>query len=135
MLFNELESGVFGIANNRDLYTPLEGLLRGTMFSNIYDTYKNMNYLKLTPKNEKETLLMKIYAYDFAINDLNLYLDIYPNDLDKYNYFKECVYESKKLKKEYEQYYGPLDLCDISSLDYTWYKNPWPWEGKVSKYV
>ncbi len=135
MLFNELEYGVFGIANNRDLCSVKDGFLKGNMFTEIYDSYKNMNYLCLAPKSEKEELLLNIYAYDFAINDLNLYLDIYPDDLDKYNYFKECVYESDKLKQSYEKKYGPLNLNDISSLEYTWYKNPWPWEGSLTKYV
>ncbi len=136
MLFNDLDYGVFGLEMPRNnLYSPEEGLQRGNLFPDLYKPYKNYSMLKVVPKNEKETLLLKIYALDFAINDLNLYLDIYPQEQKKYLLFKDYVKESEKLKKEYETKFGPLCLTDVNSMQYVWYKNPWPWESEDVKYV
>lgn len=138
MLFDDLECGIFGLEPEiprNDLYSPEEGLLRGNMFPSLYKPYKNYNLLKIISKNEKESLLLKIYALDFAINDLNLYLDIYPQDQEKYLLFKEYTLENEKLKKEYEMKFGPLCLTDVYAMQYVWYKNPWPWENEEAMYV
>jgi len=98
--------------NNR-FFTPEEGLLRGNMFKNEYSPYKNLTYLPLHPKNEKEKLLFKIYEYDFAVNDLSLYLDLYPEDSEAFQYFKSCLMELEKIKVEYENIYGSLELMEV----------------------
>ena len=66
--------------NNTNLADPKEGFLRGNLFNNLYDPYKNYKYKILNPTNKKEELLFNILMYKFALKELNLYLDNYPNN-------------------------------------------------------
>lgn len=117
-----------------ELYSVEEGFLRGNMFKNLYDPYKNYSPYKVEFTSEKEKLLFDVQKYDFAINDLNLYLDLCPNDEYVFNLFKQYVMEYEKAKKEYVCKYGPLLLTDDLGIKYDWNKNPWPWDKEGRDY-
>ena len=118
------------------LLNSKEGFLRGNMFANLYDPYKELTYLPLNPTNEREELLYKIMENDFAINDLNLYLDLHPEDDKMYEKFKMYTNECIELKDKYSKIYGPLTLEQTNSKNYKWEENPWPWDNTGgSKYV
>lgn len=114
-------------ASNK-LVDSKEGFLRGNMFRDEYVPYKNMRYVMLKPKNEREVLLFKIMEVEFAVNDLNLYLDMHPEDVEMYEKFKMYTNECIRLKDEYAKTYGPLTLDQTKSNNYEWLKNPWPWD-------
>ncbi len=105
-----------------------EGFLRGNMFRNEYVPYKNLTYLKLNPKNDREKLLQKIMAYTFAITDLNLYLDTHPDNKEAFDLFKKYISDKKELTKEYMRTYGPLTVTKTTGVKYNWLNNPWPWD-------
>lgn len=110
-----------------ELYSANEGLNKGNMFKNEYDPYKNYIY-KVVVKGERDELLLKIQELTFKTIDLNLYLDMYPNDDKCYQEFKSTVKDLKKYKELYEKNYGPLCMTDTLFYDsYKWEKNPWPW--------
>lgn len=111
-----------------NLLNSKEGFLKGNMWGNLYDGYKNYKPVNLKPTNEREMLLYKIMEIDFAVNDLNLYLDIHPEDRSIYEKFKMYVNECLRLKDEYAKKYGPLSLDMDMSDSYTWLNNPWPWD-------
>ena len=69
--------------------------------------------------------------YKFALEELNLYLDNYPNDTQILNLYNQYLSEEKKLCNQYENIYGPLtvDSENIDNNMWTWIKSPWPWEG------
>lgn len=123
--FNELISTN---KKNTSLYSLDEGFLKGNMFKNLYDPYKNYEVKKLIPKSEKELLEYNIYKLCFAINDLNLYLDINPQDKEMYDLFKKYIEEYKKDLHEYETKFQVINLDDDVLGKYTWINNPWPWE-------
>ena len=50
-----------------------EGFVKGNLFRDEYDSYKNYKPVKITVQNEQDALLVKLMMLDFAINDLNLY--------------------------------------------------------------
>ncbi|MBR1679906.1 MAG: spore coat protein CotJB [Bacilli bacterium] len=114
--------------SNSKFLSPEEGFLRGNLIKEEYDAYKNMTFLKLKPENEREQLLFKVMAYCFAINDLNLYLDVHPEDEEALNLFKKYAKESMKLESEYSDKYGPLTLKEIQGTQFKWIENPWPWD-------
>lgn len=114
--------------NNEKLVDPQEGFQRGNMWKNEYVPYKGMTYEKLRPTNEREALLYKIMEMDFAVNDLNLYLDLHPEDSFVYEKFKMYTKECIRLKDEYAKTYGPLTLDGDMGPTYDWMKNPWPWD-------
>lgn len=109
------------------LVSPEEGFLRGNMWRNEYDPYKNMQPVRLVPTCEREALLFKIMEMDFAVNDLNLYLDLHPEDEKIYECFKKYTKECLELKDEYAKRFGPLTLDQTNGNSYEWMKNPWPW--------
>ncbi len=111
-----------------------EGFIKGNMFENEYKGYKNYEVKCPKAKTEREAYLYKIMELDFAINDLNLYLDLHPKDSKIYNDFKKYVEELKKIEKEYEEKYGPLKLMDTTGQSYNW-NEYLPWEKEDSKYV
>ena len=116
--------------------TPEEGFLRGNLFKEEYVPYKNLTYFKLKGENERESLLLKLMAYSFAINDLNLYLDLHPEDQTAYNLFKKYAKEKDNVEEMYTEKYGPLHLIETQGQDFNWIKNPWPWDKTGgTKYV
>lgn len=125
------------ISNNSDLVSVSEGFMRGNMFKNEYKPYKNYTYKKIVPKTKKEELLLEIMELSFAINDLNLYLDLNPDDREMLEKFNKLVLASNQKEMEYVKSYGALEVMDSNSISsFEWIKNPWPWEREDdSKYV
>ena len=114
--------------HNDSIINLVEGFSRGSIFENTYSIYKNHKYM-LKVDNERDKLLYKIQIYCFAIKDLNLYLDLHPNETDKLILFKKYNDELKKLKEEYNSKYSPLCLNDVNNTSkWTWINNPWPWD-------
>lgn len=114
---------------DKKLFSPDAGFLLGNMFKDEYKGYKNYRQEKIKYNSEKEELLLKIYEYDFAINDLSLWLDLHPDDKSIYNEFKNYTDYLKELVQAYERKYGPLEISCSDYDNYLWYKGPWPFEG------
>lgn len=114
---------------SKNILSPYEGFLRGNMFKDEYDPYKNLTYLKLKPKTNQEKLLYEIMSLCFAINDLNLYLDLNPNDMESFNLLKSYIKEKNKLTDTYVNQYGPLVIDETTGSKYEWL-NDWPWDSK-----
>jgi spore coat protein JB len=113
--------------NNLDLYSPYEGFLRGNAFRDQYIPYKNYRVAKINFNSEQEEMLFNISEYHFMMHEMNLYLDIYPEDKEARDKFNEYRNKVNELITKYERKYGPL--CVTSSDDtksFDWVKN-WPW--------
>lgn len=122
--------------NNQKNYTSKDGKIDlengfylGNIFVDTYKPYKNFKAMKVNAYSEQQKMLLKIQELDFILNDLNLYLDINPNDTSVYNLFKDTALELQSLKKRYEEKYQVLKLVDDTKGKYTWIDNPWPWDG------
>lgn len=79
--------------------------------------------------NEREMMMRRIATLDFAIVELNLYMDTHPNDTEvnlKLNDYKE---KSDELKREYQEKYGPITSKTIEDNRYGWIADPWPWNN------
>lgn len=79
--------------------------------------------------NNREMLMQRIATIDFAIVELNLYMDTHPDDeqiIEKLNYYRE---KSAKMKEEYERLYGPLTLKNEEKNQWGWISDPWPWNN------
>ena len=76
-------------------------------------------------------MLKQIQEVDFAIIDLNLFLDTHPNCAEALELFTKLSATSKSLKIDYQSKYGPLYVAKSSAqTPFEWvepcYK--WPWE-------
>lgn len=107
-----------------NIYSLVDGYKKGNMFKDLYDGYM-MD--KTDDINSNDNMLLNIQMLEFAINDLNLYLDLYPNDKHVFEIFKSYQEALKKLKNEYSKIYGPIDLS-YQSDEYEWSTSPFPWE-------
>lgn len=114
---------------NDEILNAKEGFLCGNMFKNEYVAYKQFKVANLVSNGDKGDLLMNIYKYDFALNDLSLYLDLHPDDKGVYELFKMYTEKERDYVKEYERKYGPLELNCSDYSCYMWEKGPWPFSG------
>jgi len=129
--FFEIPGNDFKLEIDRNKFvSPKEGFQRGNMVRDEYVPYQNYNDLNLVPRNDREKKLLKVYEFCFALNDLNLYLDLHPEDSEAYRLFQKYVEEEKRAKKEYVSMYGPLVLTNANYPNYEWPNNPWPWDNQ-----
>ena len=77
---------------------------------------------------EREMLMRKIAANDFAVVDLHLYLDTHPNNKQIAQKLDEYAAKSNMLKKEYEERFGPITPGEQGGNRWAWIANPWPWD-------
>ncbi len=127
------------LKDNQNIYdntlvSTTEGFVRGNMFDNEYVKYKDYKYSMPKTCSEKVAHLYKIMELSFAINDLNLWLDINPSDEKIFNCFKECVIKLTECEKSYVEKYGPIELIQNLGDKNEWIKNH-PWEAGDSVYV
>ena len=116
---------------NNQLFTPYEGFIRGNMFKNLYDPYKLDRPFDIQPMNEQAEMLTSLDSLGFALIDLNLYLDVFPDDktaLETYNQYRK---QKEELLKKYENKYGPIVLSSdaLNVYPWAWDNKPWPWEN------
>ena len=114
--------------NTPNILPAKEGFLRGNMFKNEYKPYKNLTYIDIRPQSDREAKLFNVMQFSFAINDLNLYLDLHPDDTRVIRLFEELVKEEKQSKKEYMEQYGPLTVTKVKGDKFDWIESPWPWD-------
>ena len=120
------------MAGNSQIGSVLDsykGFKRGNMFGSLYDPYKNYKASELKASSEREDMLMQLQELDFAMIDLELYLDINDNDRTAIKLFNEYQMKAKELCKMYESKYGPLTFDSMQyGSTFTWDNGPWPWE-------
>lgn len=81
-------------------------------------------------------LLKRIYAYDFALYEMALYLDTHPTCQKGMRKLAELRSERQALVKEYERKYGKYIECHADTpadTDWRWINGPWPWENEANK--
>jgi hypothetical protein len=96
------------------------------MFDNLFMPYKYI--ANVNPSNPRSKLMMDIQMYCFAAHELNLYLDLYPNDVQAIGLYNQYMDEANRLTYEYEKEYGKINLNINDSYTWEWIKSPWPWE-------
>lgn len=118
--------------NNQNLYNPKEGFIKGNMFTNLYSEYKNYKPQMLNPKSEQERMLYELDSISFAAHELNLYLDMHPEDQSMVTLFNDYRRKLEELTKNYESMYGPLTVNsnEMENKTFSWVNTSWPWEGK-----
>lgn len=117
------------ISYNSNITDSQTGFKRGNLFNNLYSEYKNYKPNDLKANSEREDLIMQIDEQRFAIIEMNLYLDIYPNDKNALNKFNSYLRKEKELINLYESKYGPMTISSpVQTDNWLWNNSPWPWE-------
>ena len=117
---------------NASLYNPLDGYNKGNLFPNLYSQYKNYKPVELKADNECEQILLDLSKVAFAAHELNLYLDLNPNDESMLTLFNDYRKEANALMRQYEAKYGPLNIKSdsLEKGPFAWVNNMWPWEDR-----
>lgn len=74
--------------------------------------------------------LLEIQKVDFALVELNLYLDTHPTDMQALQQFNQLAQRRKQLVHEFELKYGPMMNFgnSFSRFPWQWSDTPWPWQ-------
>lgn len=117
---------------NLNLASTYEGYIRGNIFNNLYEQYKNYRPAQLSVANEQEEMLFNLNQLSFFTHDLRLYLDNYPNDKEMINLFNRYCQMANDALYNYEQQYGPITWQAPSNKnEFSWQSTTWPWEMEV----
>lgn len=120
--------------NETKLEDSTTGFIKGNMFECEYSKYKD--YKPKMPKTtcEKSAKLYRIMELNFVINDLNLWMDIHPDDEKVFKLFKEYTHSLLKCEEDYVRCYGPIEITENVFEKNMWVKDL-PWEKEDSLYV
>ena len=118
--------------NEINLFDPQEAFMLGNLFKNLYMSYKGFSNYCLQPMNQRQKALLEVQINEFAAHEINLYLDMHPNNQEMINLYHHYIQKAKKAKKDFEKQYGPLMVQDSTETNrFEWIKSPWPWEYQI----
>ena len=114
------------------LFSPAVGLDNGNMFSDLYQPYKNYKPANVSANNERESLIRELARMGFAAHELNLYLDLHPDDASMITLFNDYREKYNQLVKQYDEKFGPLLISSntLNQTPFLWERDIWPWEVK-----
>lgn len=105
-------------------YSQNEALNHGTLFPGLNLPFRS----KAAPADVVQNALNELQALEFVIVELGLYLDTHQNDAEAFALFQQYVELEKRAKEAYVAMYGPIVQSDAAKdKNYTWLKDPWPW--------
>lgn len=87
---------------------------------------ENMYYGNMS----RAEMMKKIKELEFAVVELNLYLDNHPMNQQAIMDYNKFTKELMELKERYEKQYGMLTNFgySLSQYPWEWVNEPWPWE-------
>ena len=107
-------------------YDQREALQQGTLFPGLDLPFHKELRSRFPAAN---SALSELMALDFAVKELNLYLDTHPQDQEALSLYASYIKLAKEGREKYTAKYGPLDSAELVLEDgYTWLNDPWPWE-------
>ena len=114
------------------LFSPAVGLDNGNMFSDLYQPYKNYKPANVAANNEREAMIRELARMGFAAHELNLYLDLHPDDASMITLFNDYREKYSQLVKQYDEKFGPLLISSntLNQTPFLWERDIWPWEVK-----
>lgn len=79
---------------------------------------------------KKASPLQGLQELEFALVELNLYLDTHPGDQNALAVFNDLASQYATARSSYESQFGPLINFGISGpvSSWSWIEEPWPWQ-------
>ncbi len=93
---------------------------------------QQMPQIPPTPNNNVRAMQKKLQKISFALVELVLYLDAYPNCEKAKKYYKELMAERDALVKSLAEAGFPVSAMNSQSSEWVWTKGPWPWEYEAN---
>ena len=117
---------------NPPKYEPRQGMVRGTMFPGLDLPFQG----RVNSKELAATPLTQLQALNFAVQELQLYLDTHRNDKEALEVYRAYQQMYRQCAEQYEAKYGPLNqMSEDNCSEYRWLDDPWPWEYSKNKGV
>lgn len=117
------------VRSESSLFTPELALIHGNAFKNEYLPYKNYKVKRIVATNEKESLFLTMIAYFNICHDIQLRLDINPDNIELLNELKKYQKAYYDARKKYDAYDDQLCPYHIGEGDrkyrYVYTKSPW----------
>ena len=111
-------------------YEPRKAMVRGTLYTGLDLPFMGMakqNNLPVTPLSEVQVLA-------FAVQELALYLDTHPEDLEALELYRQYQELYRKCAQAYQVDRRPLNHTTPGrDGEYAWLDDPWPWEFAANK--
>lgn len=111
-------------------YEPRKAMVRGTLYPGLdlpFMGMANQNNLPVTPLSEVQVLA-------FAVQELALYLDTHPEDLEALELYRQYQELYRKCAQVYQADRRPLNHTTPGrDGEYAWLDDPWPWEFAANK--
>ena len=105
-------------------YEARKAMVRGTLFPGL-----DLPFMGMVNKQEAPvTPLTELQTMAFVIQELALYLDTHPEDLDAVQMYTQYQRLYNEGRDAYEKMCGPLNHMSVSEGRYRWLEEPWPWE-------
>lgn len=84
----------------------------------------------MTNQMNRQQLFQFINIVSFAANDISLFLDTHPDDVEALKTFYHYEELRRNALQTYADNYGPLTMDTASpSNHWYWATESWPWEG------
>ncbi len=88
--------------------------------------------MEQTQNRDCKQLCAKLQRLDFAIVELALYLDSYPDNAAALDYYRKLIEEREAIAQAYTQACGPMTIMDNkNSAMWEWGQSPWPWQNDM----
>ena len=111
-------------------YEPRKAMVRGTLYPGLdlpFMGMVNQSNLPVTPLSEVQVLA-------FAVQELALYLDTHPEDMEALELYRQYQELYQKCAQAYQADRRPLNHTTPGQGDeYAWLDDPWPWEFAANK--
>ena len=77
----------------------------------------------------REETLRRVEMLDFALADVNIFLNNHPNDTAALNFYNQDNQLHKQAVAQFEESFGPMTASGVNIEDgWSWIDKPWPWE-------
>ncbi len=117
---------------NPPQYEARRGLIRGTMFPGLDLPFQG----KVNTKEWNMTPMTELQALNFAIQELQLYLDTHRDDQEALAAYRSYQQMYRQCRQRYQEKYGPLNQISAADCpEFRWLDDPWPWEYSKNKGV
>ena len=80
----------------------------------------------------KAAMEREIARMSFSMDELRLFLDTHPREMEAISAFRELRKRRESLLESFEKSYGPMEAYRAGNADkWNWALQAWPWEKEV----
>ena len=101
-----------------------QGLLRGSIWENLFSPYKYV-VDKLTDMNDEEKVLLMLQVYTFVATELVLFICTHQDNQEAIDMLKKVNIEKKKISEYIETKYNPVCSNSVIFDGYISRKSTW----------